>query len=282
MRVFSLTGLPAAGQTRLADAAARAPGPAQRSPLHRRAPRSPPGAELLSNRALPVTRAAEIPGLSAELQRVLDRWLGTIHRGRVTRSPTRPIERAMKCSACLRRSSAATASMGRHRHLRGCARSVERTVSDPERSSRSVPSLGCRRTPFTEGSRPGGTPGYDWHALRGGGLFCLVDRAAATFAVDVRPRADRRLRASSPSGPFRKGPRCRSGGHWRRVPGHALFDAVWRELPMGAPLRWSPRTLASSRTPVERLRDELGARHARAAVGFEPGITRAAPAPPVE
>ncbi len=98
-------------------------------------------------------------------------------------------------------------------------------------------------------------PLYDWQALRREGYRWWVERLRRSLSMFDLVRIDH-FRGFVAYWAVPEGDPTAIGGHWRRGPGRALFEAVWRELP--APLPLVAEDLGVITPAVERLRDELG------------------------
>jgi 4-alpha-glucanotransferase len=108
---------------------------------------------------------------------------------------------------------------------------------------------------YTEKGQLWGNPLYDWPALRRRRYRWWTERLRRTFELFDLARIDHfrgfvaywAVPAEAPAA---------LGGHWKRGPGRALFDAVAAELGPDLPL--IAEDLGVITPPVERLRDELG------------------------
>jgi 4-alpha-glucanotransferase len=107
---------------------------------------------------------------------------------------------------------------------------------------------------FTAKGQLWGNPLYDWPALQRRGYRWWIARLARTFALYDLARIDH-FRGFVAYWTVPRGARHALGGHWRRGPGRALFDAACAalgELPLIA------EDLGVITPAVERLRDGLG------------------------
>ena len=82
---------------------------------------------------------------------------------------------------------------------------------------------------FTDAGQLWGNPLYDWPALRRRRYRWWVERLRRTFELFDLARIDH-FRGFVAAWAVPAGAHDARGGHWRRGPGHALFDAVRREL----------------------------------------------------
>jgi 4-alpha-glucanotransferase len=99
-----------------------------------------------------------------------------------------------------------------------------------------------------------GNPIYDWRAMRHTGYRWWVERFRRTFQLVDSARIDHfRGFVAYWEVPARR--RTALAGHWRRGPGHELFEAVAGEL---GRLPLIAEDLGVITPPVERLRRELG------------------------
>jgi 4-alpha-glucanotransferase len=110
---------------------------------------------------------------------------------------------------------------------------------------------------FTDQGQLWGNPLYDWQALRREGYRWWVERLRRSLSMFDLVRIDH-FRGFVAYWAVPAGARNAIVGRWRRGPGRALFDAVWRELPMPLPLPLVAEDLGVITPAVERLRDELG------------------------
>jgi 4-alpha-glucanotransferase len=99
-----------------------------------------------------------------------------------------------------------------------------------------------------------GNPLYDWPALQRRRYAWWTERLRRTFALFDVARIDH-FRGLVAYWAVPEGAPDARGGHWRRGPGRALFDAASREL--GA-LALIAEDLGVITEPVERLRRSLG------------------------
>jgi 4-alpha-glucanotransferase len=100
-----------------------------------------------------------------------------------------------------------------------------------------------------------GNPLYDWRALRRRGRYrWWVERLRRTLELFDVARIDH-FRGLVSYWAVPAGARTAVGGHWKRGPGRALFDAVSNEL---GSLPFVAEDLGVITPPVERLRDSLG------------------------
>jgi len=99
-----------------------------------------------------------------------------------------------------------------------------------------------------------GNPLYDWPALQRRRYAWWTERLRRTFALFDVARIDH-FRGLVAYWAVPEGAADARGGHWRRGPGRALFDAMSREL--GA-LALIAEDLGVITAPVERLRRSLG------------------------
>ncbi len=110
---------------------------------------------------------------------------------------------------------------------------------------------------FSDTGQLWGNPLYDWHALRRDGYRWWVERLRRTLGMFDLARLDH-FRGFVAYWAVPAGDDTAMNGRWRRGPGRALFDAVFDELPMPAPLPLVAEDLGVITPAVERLRDELG------------------------
>ncbi|MGO9754390.1 MAG: 4-alpha-glucanotransferase [Solirubrobacteraceae bacterium] len=110
---------------------------------------------------------------------------------------------------------------------------------------------------FSDAGQLWGNPLYDWQALRREGYRWWVERLRRSLSMFDLVRIDH-FRGFVAYWAVPAGARNAIGGRWRRGPGHALFDAVWRELPNLLPLPLVAEDLGVITPAVERLRDDLG------------------------
>jgi 4-alpha-glucanotransferase len=108
---------------------------------------------------------------------------------------------------------------------------------------------------FTSKGQLWGNPLYDWPALRRRGYRWWTERLRRTFDLFDVARIDH-FRGFVAYWAVPAGARDALGGHWKRGPGRAVFDAIAAELGAGLPL--IAEDLGLITPPVERLRDELG------------------------
>ncbi len=99
-----------------------------------------------------------------------------------------------------------------------------------------------------------GNPLYDWAALRRRRYHWWVERLRRTTALFDLARIDH-FRGLVAYWAVPAGSRTAVGGHWKRGPGRALFDALFAEL---GELSLVAEDLGVITAPVRRLRDELG------------------------
>jgi 4-alpha-glucanotransferase len=100
-----------------------------------------------------------------------------------------------------------------------------------------------------------GNPLYDWPAVRRHGRYrWWVERLRRTLELFDVARIDH-FRGLVSYWAVPSGARTAVGGHWKRGPGRALFDAVSSEL---GSLPFVAEDLGVITPPVERLRDQLG------------------------
>jgi 4-alpha-glucanotransferase len=108
-----------------------------------------------------------------------------------------------------------------------------------------------------------GNPLYDWPRLQRTGYRWWVERLRRTLGLFDLARLDH-FRGFVAFWEVPAGARTAAGGHWRRGPGRALFDAAERTLgtaasaAAGTSLALVAEDLGVITPPVERLRDELG------------------------
>ena len=108
---------------------------------------------------------------------------------------------------------------------------------------------------FTDEGQLWGNPRYDWPALRRRRYRWWTERLRHTFELFDLARIDHfRGFVAYWAVPARA--RSALGGHWKRGPGRALFDAAAASLGRLPPL--IAEDLGVITAPVERLRDELG------------------------
>jgi 4-alpha-glucanotransferase len=100
-----------------------------------------------------------------------------------------------------------------------------------------------------------GNPLYDWPALRRRGYRWWVERLRRTLALFDVARLDH-FRGFVAYWSVPQGARTAAGGHWRRGPGLALFEAAQRSL--GGSLPLIAEDLGVITPAVERLRERLG------------------------
>ena len=99
-----------------------------------------------------------------------------------------------------------------------------------------------------------GNPLYDWPALRRRRYRWWVERLRRTLELFDVARIDH-FRGFVSYWAVPAGARTAVGGHWKRGPGRALFEAVEHEL---GSLPFVAEDLGVITPPVEALRDELG------------------------
>ncbi|MFL5894730.1 MAG: 4-alpha-glucanotransferase [Thermoleophilaceae bacterium] len=108
---------------------------------------------------------------------------------------------------------------------------------------------------FTKKGQLWGNPLYDWPANRRRRYRWWIERFRRTFELFDLARLDH-FRGLVAYWAVPAGARDALGGHWKRGPGRALFDAATRAL--GTELPLIAEDLGVITPPVERLRDELG------------------------
>ncbi len=99
-----------------------------------------------------------------------------------------------------------------------------------------------------------GNPLYDWEELRRQGYRWWVERLRRTLSLFDLARIDH-FRGFVAYWSIPAGDRDATNGRWRRGPGRAVFEAVFRQL--GEPLPLVAEDLGVITPAVERLRDEL-------------------------
>ena len=99
-----------------------------------------------------------------------------------------------------------------------------------------------------------GNPLYDWPALRRRRYRWWVERMRRTTSLFDLARIDH-FRGFVSYWAVPAGARTAAGGHWKRGPGRALFDAISGEL---GPVSLVAEDLGVITPAVERLRDSLG------------------------
>ena len=108
---------------------------------------------------------------------------------------------------------------------------------------------------FTDKGQLWGNPLYDWPALRRRSYRWWIERLRRTFELVDLARVDH-FRGFVAYWAVPAGAPDALGGHWKRGPGRAVFDAAAREL--GGRLPLIAEDLGLITPAVERLRDELG------------------------
>jgi 4-alpha-glucanotransferase len=115
-----------------------------------------------------------------------------------------------------------------------------------------------------------GNPLYDWPALRRRGYRWWVERMRRTASLFDLARIDH-FRGFVSYWTVPAGARTAAGGHWKRGPGRAVFDAMAREL---GEIAVVAEDLGVITPAVERLRDSLGfPGMVVIQFGFDPGDT---------
>lgn len=99
-----------------------------------------------------------------------------------------------------------------------------------------------------------GNPLYEWPALRRRGYRWWVERMRRTTSLFDLARIDH-FRGFVSYWAVPEGARTAAGGHWKRGPGRAVFDAISDEL---GSLSLVAEDLGVITPAVERLRDSLG------------------------
>jgi len=108
---------------------------------------------------------------------------------------------------------------------------------------------------YTQKGQLWGNPLYDWPAIRRRRYRWWTERLRRTFELFDLARIDH-FRGFVAYWAVSAHADDASGGHWRRGPGRAVFDAAAAELGPSLPLL--AEDLGVITPPVERLRDELG------------------------
>jgi 4-alpha-glucanotransferase len=107
---------------------------------------------------------------------------------------------------------------------------------------------------FAEQGQLWGNPLYDWPVLRRRGYRWWVERLRRTLDLFDLVRIDH-FRGFVSYWAVPESARSAVHGHWKRGPGHALFEALEREL---GELAIVAEDLGVITPPVHRLRDRLG------------------------
>jgi 4-alpha-glucanotransferase len=113
---------------------------------------------------------------------------------------------------------------------------------------------GAPPDPYARSGQLWGNPLYDWPAMQRRGYRWWVQRVARTLELFDLARIDH-FRGFVAYWAVPAGARTAIGGHWRRGPGRALFDAFARSL--GPELPLIAEDLGVITPAVRRLRDEL-------------------------
>ncbi len=124
---------------------------------------------------------------------------------------------------------------------------------------------------YSETGQLWGNPLYEWPALRRRRYRWWVQRIRRNLSLFELVRIDH-FRGFVAYWAVPDGDRTAAGGHWRRGPGRAVFDAIHNELgevPLVA------EDLGVITPAVQRLRDELGVPGMLVLqFGFDPGVRR--------
>jgi 4-alpha-glucanotransferase len=107
---------------------------------------------------------------------------------------------------------------------------------------------------YARGGQLWGNPLYDWPALQRRGYRWWIERVRRTAELFDLARIDH-FRGFVAYWAVPAGARTAQGGHWRRGPGHAVFDAIHREL---GPVALVAEDLGVITPAVERLRRTVG------------------------
>jgi 4-alpha-glucanotransferase len=107
---------------------------------------------------------------------------------------------------------------------------------------------------YSDSGQLWGNPLYDWPALRRRRYRWWVERLRRTLELFDVARIDH-FRGFVSYWAVPSGARTAAGGHWKRGPGKALFDAVERGI---GGLPFVAEDLGVITPAVERLRDDLG------------------------
>ena len=110
---------------------------------------------------------------------------------------------------------------------------------------------------FSDDGQLWGNPLYDWPALRRRGYRWWIERMRRTLGQFDAVRMDH-FRGFVAYWAVPVGAATAVAGRWKRGPGRALFDAIERELDVGAGLPIVAEDLGVITPPVNRLRDQLG------------------------
>ena len=184
--------------------------------------------------------------------RRLDRRTGRPTPAAGARWPTRCASPASgpRCARTPRGAACASSAT-----CRSTSRPAAPTTAPTPSSSATTRSPGVPPDAYSDKGQLWGNPLYDWPALQRRRYRWWVARLRRTFELVDLARIDH-FRGFAAYWAVPAGARDARGGRWARGPGRAVFDAAQRRARRAA--RSSPRTSASSRRPVRRLRDGLG------------------------
>ena len=110
---------------------------------------------------------------------------------------------------------------------------------------------------YSDSGQLWGNPLYDWPAMRRRRYRWWVQRLRRTLELFELARLDH-FRGFVAYWAVPAGARTARGGHWKRGPGAALFDALEREFAPTHPLALIAEDLGVITPAVERLRDQIG------------------------